>query len=246
MPTNYDDLVDDYQHTKRNPIKQYSEEWTFFNTLGDVRGLSVLDAACGDGYYTRAIKRRGAARVLGVDVSEGMIARARATEEQHPLGIEYLLHDVTSLGALGLFDLATVVYLFTYAPDDAALLGMARAIRANLRAGGRMVAVTINPDLGAAHLAGLNKYGSQLEVSGDIRDGATLTTTIWTPQGPVTFSSYYWSKATYERTFALAGFDAVQWQPMQVSPEGLAAHGDAYWREHLAHPAITVFAAAAV
>lgn len=243
MATNYDDLVDAYHHTKSNPIKHYSEEWTFFATLGDVGGLTVLDAACGDGYYTRAIKRRGADRVVGVDVSEGMIASARATEQQHPFGIAYVVQDATALDLADQFDVATAVYLFTYAPNETVLLQMAQAIRANLRPNGRLVAVTINPDISEPHLASLNKYGSRMEIVGDTRDGATLLTTIFTPQGPVQFSSYYWSRSTYERTLAEAGFGAVQWQTMRVSPEGVAAHGEAFWHEHLAHSAITVFAA---
>jgi ubiquinone/menaquinone biosynthesis C-methylase UbiE len=40
----------------------------------------VLDLACGEGFYTRRIKQRDAARVVGVDVSQPMIELARAEE----------------------------------------------------------------------------------------------------------------------------------------------------------------------
>ncbi len=44
-----------YRVTKANPIKKYAEENTFLRTVGDVQGMSVLDVACGYGYYARAL-----------------------------------------------------------------------------------------------------------------------------------------------------------------------------------------------
>jgi 2-polyprenyl-3-methyl-5-hydroxy-6-metoxy-1,4-benzoquinol methylase len=49
-----------YGVAKANPIKRYAEEVTFLYLGGDLRGAAVLDLACGSGYYTRALKRRGA------------------------------------------------------------------------------------------------------------------------------------------------------------------------------------------
>lgn len=51
--------------------------------LGDVAGRDVLDAGCGNGYLAVQMARRGA-RVVAVDWSEAMVARAqaRATEAE--------------------------------------------------------------------------------------------------------------------------------------------------------------------
>ncbi|MEX0581076.1 MAG: class I SAM-dependent methyltransferase [Mycobacterium sp.] len=54
--------------------------------IGDATGLSVLDLACGEGFYTRLIRHRGAARVRGLDLSDGMIAMAEAQEAREPPG----------------------------------------------------------------------------------------------------------------------------------------------------------------
>jgi hypothetical protein len=59
--TDYDAIAHAYRETKRLPIKQHSEGFTLFQVLGSVRGLAVLDAACGDGYYTRARRMLGRA-----------------------------------------------------------------------------------------------------------------------------------------------------------------------------------------
>lgn len=243
MTTNYDDIADEYQNTKTNPIKFYSEEWTFFRVLGDVQGRTVLDVACGYGYFTRMIKRLGAARVVGVDLSAAMISQAHALEERQPLKIDYQVHDMTRPEPIGQFDLVTAVYLFNYAENEAELGRMAQAVRNNLSAGGRLVAVTGNPNLAAPHLAHLEKYGSRIECQGALGDGAVMTTTIFTRDGTVEIVNHHWTSAAYQRAFDAAGFRELRWHPMEVSPAGLEAYGPDYWREHLTHPAIVVLEA---
>jgi SAM-dependent methyltransferase len=46
--------------------------------LPDLRGLGVLDLGCGFGWFCRWAREQGATEVLGIDVSEKMLARARA------------------------------------------------------------------------------------------------------------------------------------------------------------------------
>ncbi len=87
----YDLLASLTEATARVPLRKYFEEYSFFGALGDVRGQSVLDIGCGTGLYTRRLKQRGAARVLGLDASAGMIEYARHLESLHPLGVEYVV-----------------------------------------------------------------------------------------------------------------------------------------------------------
>ena len=55
-------------------------EWPALRALlPDLRGLCVLDLGCGFGWFCRWARQQGAAHVLGIDVSERMLARARAT-----------------------------------------------------------------------------------------------------------------------------------------------------------------------
>jgi SAM-dependent methyltransferase len=46
--------------------------------LPDLRGCDVLDLGCGFGWFCRWARQQGATRVLGIDVSEKMLARARS------------------------------------------------------------------------------------------------------------------------------------------------------------------------
>ncbi len=55
-------------------------EWPALRALlPDLHGLDVLDLGCGFGWFCRWARGAGAARVLGIDVSEKMLARAQAT-----------------------------------------------------------------------------------------------------------------------------------------------------------------------
>jgi SAM-dependent methyltransferase len=54
-------------------------EWPALRTLlSDLHSLRVVDLGCGFGWFCRWARENGAAQVLGLDISENMLARARA------------------------------------------------------------------------------------------------------------------------------------------------------------------------
>jgi tRNA (mo5U34)-methyltransferase len=67
----------------------------------DLRGKSVLDIGCNGGFYSIEMKRRGAARVVGVDSDEDYLAQARFAAEVTGHDIEFRNLSVYDLGALG-------------------------------------------------------------------------------------------------------------------------------------------------
>jgi tRNA (mo5U34)-methyltransferase len=67
----------------------------------DLADKSVLDIGCNAGFYSIEMKRRGAARVLGVDCDERYLAQARLAAEVKGQDIEFRnlsVYDVASLG----------------------------------------------------------------------------------------------------------------------------------------------------
>jgi 2-polyprenyl-3-methyl-5-hydroxy-6-metoxy-1,4-benzoquinol methylase len=56
--------------------------------IGDVNGLKVLDAGCGNGYFTRKLARKGA-KTMGVDFSQTFIDYCKKKEENEKLGCEF-------------------------------------------------------------------------------------------------------------------------------------------------------------
>jgi len=67
----------------------------------DLTGKTVLDIGCNGGFYSMEMKKRGAARVLGVDWDEDYLAQARFAAEVTGLDIEFRKLSVYDVGALG-------------------------------------------------------------------------------------------------------------------------------------------------
>ena len=147
MTTNYDPIAEQYKRAKQQPWRTFVECYTLMELLGDVKGLAVLDVACGEGFYTRMIRQRGAARVVGVDLSQGMIELARSQEARHQLGVEFLVKDARELPAENQFDLVVAAYLLNYAHDQGELESMCDGIARSLKPGGRFVTVNSSPTL---------------------------------------------------------------------------------------------------
>ena len=73
----YDQLADRYdEDLKANAYNAHIEFPATSSLVPDVEGKRVLDAGCGTGLYTEWLLDQGA-DVVGVDVSEEMLARAR-------------------------------------------------------------------------------------------------------------------------------------------------------------------------
>jgi trans-aconitate methyltransferase len=87
VPTDYDSIAKQYRDSKHADWRVQIEIPSFMRLVGDVRAKSVLDLACGEGFYSRHLIRWGAARVVGVDSSPAMVALARAAERAEPVGV---------------------------------------------------------------------------------------------------------------------------------------------------------------
>lgn len=234
MNPDYDPIADAYQKSKETPRAVHVERFSFFDVLGDVRGQSVLDLACGEGYLTRQIRARGAARVVGVDLSERMIALARQQESRQPLGIEYRVDDAKVMQLGEPFDVVTAGYLLNHARSYDELLQMCQGIARHLKPGGRFVTINLNPTQPVDTFPMTRKYGYVKSTPGELHEGAVIKITWFLDDGR-TFSvdDYYLSVATHERAFHAAGLHDVRWHPPRVSPDGEKEFGKEFWRDLL-------------
>jgi tRNA (mo5U34)-methyltransferase len=67
----------------------------------DLTGKSVLDIGCNAGFYSIEMKRRGAARVVGIDSDPDYLAQARFAAEVSAVEIEFRELDVYHIADLG-------------------------------------------------------------------------------------------------------------------------------------------------
>lgn len=243
MTTNYDEIAAEYKHAKQQPWRLHLEHFTLFKLLGDVRGKSVLDLACGEGFYTRFIKRHGAARVVGVDLSQGMIDLARREEEQNPLGIDYHRQDAKQLALGETFDVVVAAYLLNYAQTSAELLEMCTAISRHLKPGGRFVTVNNNPRQQAEHFASTRQYGFIKKAQGPLMDGTPVDYAFFLGDDSLTITNYQLSVEAHERALHTAGFRQVTWHEPELSPDVREDTDRQYWSAFLEHPPIVCIAA---
>lgn len=215
----YDSIADEYAASKLLPWRLRVEQPTLFGLIGDVRGKSILDLACGDGIYARMLADRGAARVHGVDLSGGMIELARRTESARPRGITYSVGDAADVGGLGEFDIVVAAYLFNYAQDRAQLARMAESACRNLVQGGLLCGVNDNPRTSASRYRYYPEFSFIRYIEKPQREGSAITWSIQPESGDACIFDNFWiAPDTYREVFEAAGFRGFRFVDAHVAP----------------------------
>ncbi|MEV4011804.1 class I SAM-dependent methyltransferase [Nonomuraea angiospora] len=138
----YDEIADFYASGWTDVIDDPASV-RLLDLLGPVEGGRVLEIACGHGRVSRELARRGA-DVVGVDVSQALIAKARAAERDVPLGIRYLHADASRPGLRELPPFDAVVCSFGLSDIDD-LEGAVATAAGALRPGGVFACSILHP-----------------------------------------------------------------------------------------------------
>jgi 2-polyprenyl-3-methyl-5-hydroxy-6-metoxy-1,4-benzoquinol methylase len=87
-----------------------------FDRSEPVAGKTILDVGCGPGRYSLEYARRGAARVVGVDFSQPMLAIARQLADEQGLAgrCEFRQADFTETSLGEKFDVVIAIGFFDY------------------------------------------------------------------------------------------------------------------------------------
>jgi SAM-dependent methyltransferase len=237
MTTDYNLITKQYRKAKQQPWRTAVETYSLMSLAGDVTGKSVVDVACGAGYFTRKFRRAGAARVLGFDISERMIELARAEEASEPLGIEYVVEDARAEQPRRDFDLAAAAWLLVYARNRNELDQMCRGLARLLRPGGRFVTYTTNPNVYFFDLPDYRKYGFTIRIADHAFEGAPIDWFIDLGDEILEIQNCYLPIEAYRAAFEAAGFRDFAVHMPRLAPEAEAADGPEYWKDFLARPA---------
>lgn len=94
--------------------RRLNSDPVLWELAGEVNGKRVLDAGCGTGYFTKKLHDRGA-RVVGVDLSDEMIALARASYPD----FDFRVDSISRLDSVAdaTFDLVIANYVLMDTPD---------------------------------------------------------------------------------------------------------------------------------
>ncbi|WP_431683673.1 class I SAM-dependent methyltransferase [Kitasatospora sp. KL5] len=233
----YDGIGEAFEGFKSLPLMRHGEVPSFLGLVGDVTGRSVLDLACGTGFYSREFRRRGATEVLGVDISVEMIAAAQDIERRDPLGVHYEVGDVAELRPVERrFDLALGVQCLNYAESVAEMERMCRNIHRSLVPGGEFFVLAQKPDYGF-DCPSLETYGFRCEPTGEEAEtGPRVRITALLDPQPISILTTAPRREVYEECLKAAGFGGVEWVPLQVSEAGIREFGDDFWADLLAKP----------
>ncbi len=127
----------DFVRTGKDYFRDSLNNPATFRLIGSVKGKKVLDLACGEGYNTRILARKGA-RVVGVDRSKRLIDLAETEERGSKLGIRYYRMDASCLKGISdsSFDLVTC---FMALQDIVDYKGAVSEVARVLKQGGRFI-----------------------------------------------------------------------------------------------------------
>ena len=114
--------------------------------LGVRPGDTVFDFACGTGLNVTPLRRAGAGEIVGVDLSDAMLARAR---RKHP-GIPFLLDDMATVDLGRTAPRVLCTWGLAFVPDVAATL---HNLHRHVAPGGTLVALDFHRFEGPARPA---------------------------------------------------------------------------------------------
>ncbi|MBE0512766.1 class I SAM-dependent methyltransferase [Candidatus Bathyarchaeota archaeon] len=142
----WNDAVESWVDFVRKGKDHYRDELNnpaTFRLIGDVRDRLVLDLACGEGYNTRILVRKGA-KVTGIDFSEKLIELAKREEAKEKLGICYYVLDATDLEEFSSNHFDVVAYFMSLQDIENYKRAISEVARV-LRNGGRFVFSVSHP-----------------------------------------------------------------------------------------------------
>lgn len=241
MATQYDKIARRYKKSLKNIQREYSLVPSFFRYLGNLKNRKVLDLACGEGFFSRLIKKRGALEVVGIDKSQKMLNLAKEEENKNPLGIKYKKYDARKLPKLENFDLISAAFLLCYAKTKLELLAMCKNIYKNLKESGKFVTLNNNP---FNPLQLHKKYDFTITSKKPLNEGNPLTVTLFVNNlETCSFRNYFWKWETYERALKVTGFKKIKWHNAIISPVAIKKFGNKFWEDYRKQPGIIIIEA---
>ncbi|MFF8607143.1 class I SAM-dependent methyltransferase [Streptomyces sp. NPDC015346] len=200
----YDSFAEAYSaENEKNLLNAYYERPGMLALAGDVTDRRILDAGCGSGSLSAALRDRGAV-VTGIDASAGMLALARRR-----LGDDVPLHLVDLSEPLpfddGAFDDVVASLVLHYLEDWGPTLAELRRV---LRPGGRLIASVDHPFVAYTIQDPRPDYSATTSYSFD-----------WTFDGQ-SFPMKFWRRPLHAMTdaFTTAGFQLSAISEPQPDP----------------------------
>jgi ubiquinone/menaquinone biosynthesis C-methylase UbiE len=207
----YDDIAQWYdQFVRDRPIYREVLLPNLLTLVGPVEGEVICDLACGQGWVSRELARRGA-EVTGLDIAPNLLALAQRYEEQEPLGISYVQGDAQRADSLGDSQFTGCVCVLALI-NIANLASTFETVRRILRPGGWFVFAITHPCFETPH-AEWTSLADPLHSLGRIVTGY-FDERLWYSSNPDGVRSrvgdYHRMLSTYLNALCASGFAVEQ------------------------------------
>lgn len=145
-----------YETLFENYGNQYDKECFTQGTLGECdfieeeasynKQLKILDIGCGTGRHAIELTKRGYKNIVGVDLSESQISRAKDKAQEEQLEIDFRVADARSLPFSSEFDLVIMLCEggFPLMETDEMNFEILENARESLTNGGKLIFTTLN------------------------------------------------------------------------------------------------------
>ncbi|MBD2812669.1 class I SAM-dependent methyltransferase [Xenorhabdus sp. Vera] len=229
--TSYEPIAERYNSFSDKGPLRILEMRTILDLAGDIQGKSVLDLACGTGYFGLQFKKLGASEVVGVDISEKMIEIAKEESQKQGADIKFHVRNISEMESFGKFDIIVAGWLFCNAESIEELDAMFRVAADNLKPSGKLVAYTIEPDYRLDKRNNYRPYEvdilSETPWKGGFRYEAEFITD---PPSPLIF--YGWGREYYESAMNKTGFKRFEWRKPMLIESDIKRYPAGFWDVH--------------
>lgn len=207
-----------------NPIR---EDWLeLVQEIPNLSTANVLDAGCGNGRFTAALRTMTSGEVFGVDISDEML-KLTNNQQVHQEQINFRKIDITTdickgLGVdYGHFDIVNASWVLQHSRNEEVLSQIAINISNCLKKEGVLVAMVLDTEITPEKIQKIMSYGLHYErkdPNQPLINGESIHTNFSDKDGKLVWGTqdYYYNKDTYEKAFLKAGFSKVEFFPFRI------------------------------
>jgi 2-polyprenyl-3-methyl-5-hydroxy-6-metoxy-1,4-benzoquinol methylase len=234
LPNRWDINASFWVQIIREHRDRYRNELTdpaMLNRIGQPDGLTVLDAGCGEGYFSRILARNGAT-VTGIDSSTKLIEAANAQNLTDELPICFDIGSVDDLPyADGAFDLVVCNHLLNDLYDPSRPISeFARVLRND----GRLIILMLHPCFYNKHAERDQATNGLIAASYFETRSIEQTFEVGGLTSPVANTAWFRPLEFYTDQLCKSGFVITSLTEPHPSAEQVQA--DSWWRKGFTRP----------
>ncbi|HOX61199.1 MAG TPA: class I SAM-dependent methyltransferase [Candidatus Magasanikbacteria bacterium] len=224
ISNNYNKLATKYSKSDHKPDKKYSILPTVLKLAGSLKGKTVMDLGCGDGFFAKQFSLLGAKHVIGIDKSKKQITLAKKTKDTK---ISYILADIFK-DPLPKADIINSPFVLNYAQDASGLSQYFQILHKSLNKKGKIILLHDLPNG-----SNLRKFGAKKMLTKNT-DGAQIKIDLYNQNKHIcTLFSTYFKQKTIVKLLKDTKFKKIKIRHPLISADGYRQMGEKFWDGYL-------------